>query len=121
MTEDSTEMTTVTVTVTQETTEPQALREMLGEPERRENDRHPDWWKVRAEHLKSHDFCICCGNKRKKDLWVHHIKSFKKFPELELDPKNLVTLCVSSDSGGMNCHLMMGHNGCWSESNDFVI
>lgn len=59
------------------------------------------WPKVREEHLKQHPECAACGST--KGLQVHHIKPFHKFPELELDPDNLITLCNKS------CHLYFGH------------
>ena len=59
------------------------------------------WSKVRAEHLKKYPKCAACGTE--KGLEVHHIKPFHEFPELELEPTNLITLCNKS------CHLYFGH------------
>lgn len=59
------------------------------------------WSKVRAEHLKNNPICAACGSDT--GLEVHHIKPFHEFPELELDPNNLITLCNKS------CHLYFGH------------
>lgn len=59
------------------------------------------WPKVRAEHLEKQPKCAACGTE--KGLEVHHIKPFHKYPELELDPDNLITLCNKS------CHLYFGH------------
>jgi 5-methylcytosine-specific restriction endonuclease McrA len=39
---------------------------------------------------------------------VHHKKPFHLHPELELDPANLVTLCMTSSN---ECHLRIGHSG----------
>lgn len=63
--------------------------------------RSPKWSNVRKEHLKNNDYCIACG--RNKKLEVHHIKPVHLFPELELDPSNLVTLCADP------CHIVFGH------------
>lgn len=69
--------------------------------------RSPDWPRVRAEHIRKHPFCAACGGK--VDLEVHHVKPFHLFPELELDPTNLMTLC-----GKKNCHIIFGHCHNWS-------
>lgn len=59
------------------------------------------WPRVRAEHLRREPACIACG--RDRDLEVHHIRPYAKFPELELSPENLCTLCSEP------CHLVFGH------------
>lgn len=59
------------------------------------------WPKVREQHLKKESRCAACGTDR--GLQVHHIKPFHQYPELELDPDNLITLCNKS------CHLYFGH------------
>jgi predicted HNH restriction endonuclease len=46
-------------------------------------------------------------------LEVHHVKPFHLFPQLELDPANLMTLC---EDGG-NCHFMVGHLKDWRRYN----
>jgi 5-methylcytosine-specific restriction endonuclease McrA len=63
--------------------------------------RSPKWSSVRKEHLINNNYCIACG--RDKKLEVHHIKPVHLFPELELDPSNLVTLCADP------CHIVFGH------------
>ncbi len=63
--------------------------------------RSPKWTNVRKEHLKYNATCAACG--RDKKLEVHHIKPVHLFPELELDPSNLVTLCADP------CHVVFGH------------
>jgi len=69
--------------------------------------RSSGWSKVRKAHIKKNPLCYVCGSKKK--LQVHHIKDFSTHPELELDPENLVTLCV----GSMRCHFVWGHLGNW--------
>ena len=59
------------------------------------------WTNVRKEHLENHGTCAACG--RDKKLEVHHVKPVHLFPELELDPSNLVTLCADP------CHIVFGH------------
>lgn len=36
---------------------------------------------------------------------MHHLKPFHLFPKLELDPANLITLCMTKKM----CHLLIGH------------
>lgn len=66
--------------------------------------RSSQWPKVRAEHLEREPTCAVCGSTA--DLQVHHIFPFRKHPERELDPDNLITLC---GPGGHNCHFSFGH------------
>jgi hypothetical protein len=60
------------------------------------------WPRVRREHLSRQPDCQACG-KTSGDMEVHHQRSFAQHPELELDPKNLITLCADP------CHLVHGH------------
>lgn len=73
--------------------------------------RSGQWPRVRREHLEREPRCAACG--RDKNLEVHHILPVAESlrigkPELELDPKNLITLC--SDP----CHFVHGHLMSWS-------
>jgi 5-methylcytosine-specific restriction protein A len=63
--------------------------------------RSPKWTKVRKNHIDNYPNCIACGSDKKQE--VHHIKPVHLFPDLELDPSNLVTLCADP------CHLLFGH------------
>lgn len=80
--------------------------------------RSSQWSKVRNEHLKKHPVCEVCGGIKK--LSVHHIKPYNDFPDLELDPLNLITLCESQRKG-VNCHLWFGHLGNFKKINTNVI
>ena len=73
--------------------------------------RSPRWSAVRDAHLKRNPTCAACGTKDK--LEVHHVRPFHIFPNLELDPANLLTLC---ETGG-NCHIMLGHLKNWKSYN----
>ena len=76
------------------------------------------WRKVRAEHIKNNPKCELCEGTKK--LRVHHIKPFHLYPEPELEPTNLITLCECL-SYGINCHLLVGHLGNFrSINNDSV-
>jgi 5-methylcytosine-specific restriction enzyme A len=79
--------------------------------------RSPHWPKVREEHLQIQPVCVVCGGSVK--LNVHHIKPFHLHPELELDHKNLVTLC-EAEKDGVNCHLLFGHLGNFRSFNKDV-
>lgn len=78
----------------------------VGEP------RSGQWPRVRREHLKHEPACIACG--RSDRPAVHHVASFKQSPELELSPRNLVTLCEEP------CHLVHGHLMSWHRINKDV-
>lgn len=78
--------------------------------------RSPKWAKVRAAHLAEHPECVACGARTM--LEVHHVKPFHLFPELELDPQNLMTLCQCP---GHNCHLMFGHSLNWAAYNPHAV
>jgi hypothetical protein len=68
--------------------------------------RSPLWKKVRKDFLKQHRTCVICGSKT--GLQVHHKKPFHLYPEFELDPTNLVTVCMSFRR---HCHLKIAHGG----------
>lgn len=75
--------------------------------------RSPKWSNVRKEHLKNNNYCIACGRNNK--LEVHHVKPVHLFPELELDPSNLVTLCADP------CHIVFGHLMSFKSYNKLVV
>lgn len=78
--------------------------------------RSPEWPKVRDEWLKEHSVCEACGGRAY--LEVHHKRPFHLHPELELDPKNLITLCEETSR---ECHYHFGHNSLsWSCYNPHV-
>jgi len=79
--------------------------------------RSSKWSKIRSTHLNLHPTCAVCSGT--KSLEVHHIKPFHQYPELELDPNNLITLCESK-SYGIVCHLAFGHFGDYKLSNPTV-
>jgi len=80
--------------------------------------RSSQWQKIRKIHLTKNPNCAVCNNT--KNLEVHHIKPFNSYPELELDPKNLITLCENK-SNGVNCHLLFGHLGNYKTINAKVL
>jgi 5-methylcytosine-specific restriction endonuclease McrA len=80
------------------------------------NPRSPHWPAVRAAHLRAHPCCAACGGT--EDLQVHHIAPFHLHAHLELDPKNLITLCEKT---GHWCHFRIGHVYDWRSWNCFVV
>ena len=72
------------------------------------------WRKVRAAHLEQYPRCFVCGGKKK--IECHHILPFHLFPEYELNPNNLLTLCERKKYG-INCHLLIGHLGNYKRRN----
>lgn len=81
------------------------LQDVLSGKAPKGQKRSPLWPKTRSEYMKAHPRCALCGGTKK--LNVHHKKPFWLFPELELDPENLMTLCEGSKQ--VNCHLVVGH------------
>ncbi|PVX61216.1 HNH endonuclease [Paraburkholderia unamae] len=79
--------------------------------------RSTHWPKVRSDHLQLHPVCEVCGGS--ENLEVHHIRPFHLHPDLELDPKNLITLCEAKKDG-VNCHLFIGHLGSFKSFNTTV-
>ncbi|GEM_PF-2797795 len=78
-----------------------------------DHPRSPDWPQVEAQHLKIQPYCVCCGRlKSGPGLRVHHIIPYQIChhigrPDLELDERNLITLCEGPMSE--NHHLVVGH------------
>lgn len=73
--------------------------------------RSSQWRKTRAKHLKIHPKCAVCLSI--KNLNVHHIIPFNLRPDLENNPKNLITLCEGGKS--LECHLIFGHWGNYAK------
>ena len=80
--------------------------------------RSSKWTTVRKHHIEANPICAACGGT--KALEVHHIKPFFLYPDLELDPNNLITLCESK-KGGINCHLAWGHLCNYKSFNEDVV
>jgi hypothetical protein len=76
--------------------------------------RSSKWPAVRRAYLKKHPKCfVCLGTKK---VEVHHRKPFHTNPELELDPRNFISLCENKKDG-CNCHLLVGHCGNFKSIN----
>jgi 5-methylcytosine-specific restriction protein A len=77
--------------------------------------RSSHWPVVEHKHLQQHPSCAVCG--KRQHIQVHHIIPFHSHPELELDPANLITLCM----GLKQCHLKIGHGGSFKMYNPHVV
>jgi hypothetical protein len=73
------------------------------------------WAKVERDFKEQHGACAVCGSHR--NLNVHHIMPFHLDPALELDEKNLITLCMTRKM----CHLLIGHGSWFSAYNPNVV
>lgn len=69
--------------------------------------RSPLWKAARDRHLRAFSMCTVCGSTT--NLQVHHIAPYRLRPDLELDPANLITLCM----GRNECHHRVGHGWAW--------
>jgi hypothetical protein len=77
--------------------------------------RSSKWNGVRKAALKTNPKCAACGSI--KFLQVHHMQPFHLKPALELDPKNLIVLCM----GPNECHFKLGHCGInWRGYNQYI-
>lgn len=72
---------------------------------------------TRAQHdyVKQHPICAACGSDY--SVQAHHIKPYHLFPELAADPTNFISLC----EGFNECHLIIGHGGCFRFYNPDVV
>lgn len=77
-------------------------------------ERSPHWSVIRDAWLKTHPICAACAGT--SWLQVHHVRPFHLFPSLELDPSNLITLCM----GKLECHHRIGHAWDWKAYNSDV-
>lgn len=88
-------------------------------------ERSPEWPAVQKAHLNMQPNCIACkpGTHTNEGLQVHHIFPFHYCIELgradlELDQRNLVTLCEKEEGHtAEDHHLLIGHYGDFKSSN----
>lgn len=82
---------------------------------RKSRARRSPKWPAFVKKLLKGKSCACCG--RTENLTGHHKKPFNLFPELELDPDNVLPLC---EGRTVNCHLAVGHLFNWRSYNPNV-
>jgi hypothetical protein len=91
--------------------------------------RSPAWPRVHLAHLALHPTCACCDASAGLNLpvQVHHTFPIHECialgrPDLELDPRNLITLCESTATRpAQDHHLLVGHLGSFQSSNLDVV
>ena len=84
-------------------------------------ERSPAWPKVEKTFQAAHPRCAACGATGL--LNVHHIFPFHYVvlvgrPDLELDPRNLLTLCIGPDC---EHHVLLGHLDDYESYNPKVL
>ena len=77
--------------------------------------RSPKWNELRKNTLLHNPGCQACGSIT--NLQVHHIQPFHLKPELELESKNLIVLCM----GKNECHLLLGHGDNFKKYNPYIV
>jgi len=82
---------------------------------KKDKERSPKWQGVRDRFIKDHPECVACG--ATLELQVHHEMPYHLHPELELDPNNLIVLCMKDNE----CHLRIGHGNNFRAFNPFVV
>jgi hypothetical protein len=91
--------------------------------------RSPKWPEVERTHLTRQRDCVCCkpGEDHGAGLQVHHIFPFHYCvllgrADLELDDRNLITLCENeTGKPGQDHHLLVGHLDDFKSSNLSVV
>lgn len=91
--------------------------------------RSPEWPRVERQHLVEQPECQACppGQPSGAPLQVHHIFPFHYCvalgrADLELDQRNLITLCEDEKGRpGQNHHLLVGHLDDFQSSNLNVV
>ena len=92
-------------------------------------ERSPKWPAVERAHLATQPHCVCCapGEDAHAGLQVHHEFPFHYCialgrPDLELDQRNLITLCEDEPAHpGQDHHLIVGHLDDFESSNLAVV
>lgn len=78
--------------------------------------RSSKWLACAQAFVRTNPVCAACGTN--EYLQVHHKRPFHLHPELELDPDNLIGLCMLA---GRSCHFRIGHTFDWKAWNENVV
>jgi hypothetical protein len=84
--------------------------------------RSSHWPTVEKKFRAVHPQCACCLVKSIKHIQIHHRFPFHYCvalgrPDLELDPRNLITLCEWPSHPSPDHHLLIGHLDNFKSSN----
>jgi hypothetical protein len=84
--------------------------------------RSSHWPAVEKAFRKVHPQCVCCLVKSVTHIQIHHRFPFHYCvalgrPDLELDPRNLITLCEGPNKSSPDHHELIGHLADWKSSN----
>lgn len=84
--------------------------------------RSPQWPKIEHAFRKLHPQCVCCIVPSTKHVQIHHRFPFHYCvalgrPDLELDMRNLITLCEWPSHPSPDHHLLVGHLDDFQSSN----
>jgi 5-methylcytosine-specific restriction protein A len=87
-------------------------------------ERSPHWPAVEREFREANPRCAACApGASEAAVQVHHVNPFHYVkalgrPDLELDPRNLISLCETEhDRPAPDHHLLLGHLGNFKEGN----
>ena len=89
-------------------------------------ERSSHWTTVEKAHKIMEPFCKACGQANRHSIQVHHKFPFHYAvalgrPDLELDHRNLISLCETTENNpSPNHHLRIGHLGDFKEGNLLV-
>ena len=78
------------------------------------NKRSSQWDDVRYAFAEKNQTCAVC--KSDKKLQIHHCVPFHHDSSLELDPENLISLCMDK----FDCHIQIGHGDNFKFYNENV-
>lgn len=94
------------------------------EAKKHDEERSPEWSARRKDFLAKNPACACCGKTAAQvGLQAHHVFPFHYGkhlgrPDLELDERNLITLCeTEAREPAENHHLLVGHLKDFESSN----
>jgi len=84
--------------------------------------RSSHWPTVEKKFRAVHPQCACCVVKSVTHIQIHHRFPFHYCvalgrPDLELDPRNLITLCEWPSHSCPDHHLLVAHLDDWKSSN----
>jgi hypothetical protein len=97
--------------------------------QKHEAERSPKWNRFRDDFVSKNPGCVVCGRGKEDGVGVqaHHIFPFHYCialgrPDLELDARNLITLCeTEAGHSADNHHLLVGHLDDFESSNLSVV